>query len=277
MREGRYVALRNDDAQHVVLYRTAMALYRISDRHPNYRDIYFQGKDIKGIPVCTASGQEVGSVYDLLIDDEDRIHQLAVSVGSKRVLIPANRCSKPDQANCVYLRGIEKDELLTFSPYEPYGPCEPHREEISTTGKTTTGKVTDEALPIQASHPPIQLYEERLVTSKQRIKTGEVKISKRTVSELSSTQIPITREKIIIEIDSIYGGETSVNFGDAKVAEDGAVHMDIYEEQAEVCRRIVPYQNISVRKEIVEDVVAIEQTIRREELDVEATAPYVEI
>jgi uncharacterized protein (TIGR02271 family) len=262
--------------------KTAMALYRISDRHPNYRDIYFQGKDIKGVPVCTASGQEVGNVYDLLIDDEDRIHQLVVSVDStsvdsRRVLIPANRCSKPAQANCVYLRGIEKDELLAFSPYEPY---EPHGEENSEEN-SITDKKTDEALPVQASvqasHSPIQLYEERLVTSKQRIKTGEVKISKRTVSELSSTQIPITREKIIIEIDSVYGGETSVNFGDAKVAEDGAVHMDIYEEQAEVCRRIVPYQNISVRKEIVEDVVAIEQTIRREELDVEATVPYVEI
>jgi len=28
--------------------------------------------------------------------------------------------------------------------------------------------------------------------------------------------------------------------------------MGIYEEQAEVCRRIVPYQNVSVRKEELE-------------------------
>jgi uncharacterized protein (TIGR02271 family) len=235
-----------------------MALYRISDRHPNYKDIYFKGQDVKGMPVCTANGHEVGSVYDLLIDDEERIQQLAISVGNKKVLISANLCSKPEKADCIYLRDIEKDDLLTFSPYE----------ENPTVG---------EALPAQAHHLPIQLYEEHLVTSKQRIKTGEVKISKRTVTEQSNTTIPLTREKIIIEIESIYGGETRVNFGDAEVAEDGAVRMDIYEEQAEVCRRIVPYQTIAVRKEVVEEVVAIQQTIRREELDVEATVPYLEI
>jgi uncharacterized protein (TIGR02271 family) len=235
-----------------------MALYRIGDRHPNYRDIYFKGQDVKGLPVCTANGQKVGNVYDLLIDNEERIQQLAVNIGHKKVLVLASRCSKPEQAGCIYLRDIERDELMTFSPYE----------------ETLT---MDEALLDREQHPPIQLYEEHLVTSKQRIKTGEVKISKRTVTESSNTKVPITREKIVIEIESIYGGETRVNFGDAEVAEDGAVRMDIYEEQAEVCRRIVPYQTIAVRKEVVEEVVAIQQTIRREELDVEATVPYLEI
>ena len=63
---------------------------------------------------------------------------------------------------------------------------------------------------------PIQLYEERLVTNKQRIKTGEVKISKRTVTESVGTEVPITREKVIIEIESIYAGETRIDFGDAE-------------------------------------------------------------
>ena len=115
---------------------------------------------------------------------------------------------------------------------------------------------------------PIQLYEERLTTQKQRIKTGEVKISKQTITETSDTNIPITREKVIIEIESIYSGQTRVDFGDAEVAADGTVRMGIYEEQAEVCRRIVPYQNVSVRKEAVQDIVSTQQVIRREELDV---------
>ena len=115
---------------------------------------------------------------------------------------------------------------------------------------------------------PIQLYEERLTTQKQRIKTGEVKISKQTITETSDTNIPITREKVIIEIESIYSGQTRVDFGDAEVAADGTVRMGIYEEQAEVCRRIVPYQNVSVRKEAVQDIVSTQQVVRREELDV---------
>jgi len=127
------------------------------------------------------------------------------------------------------------------------------------------------------SDRPIQLYEERLVTNKQRVKTGEVKISKRTITDTSHSRIPITREKVIIEIESLYAGETRIDFGQAEVADDGTVRMDIYEDQAEVCRRVVPYQNVAIRKEIVEDTIPIQQTIRREELDVQATAPYVEI
>lgn len=115
---------------------------------------------------------------------------------------------------------------------------------------------------------PIQLYEERLTTHKQRIKTGEVKISKKTVTETTHSNIPITREKVIIEIESIYSGQTRVDFGNAEVSADGTVRMGIYEEQAEVCRRIVPYQNISVRKETVRDAVSTQQIVRREELDV---------
>ena len=115
---------------------------------------------------------------------------------------------------------------------------------------------------------PIQLYEERLLTQKQRIKTGEVKISKTTISETTDTNIPITREKVIIEIESIYSGQTRVDFDNAEVAADGTVRIGIYEEQAEVCRRIVPYQNVSVRKETVQDVVKTQQVVRREELDI---------
>ncbi len=277
-----------------------MALYRISDRHPNYKEIYFQGQDVKRLPVYTASGQQVGSVYELLVDSEDYIQQLVVTVDGRKVLVPANRCSKPDPAGRLRLRDIEKDELMTFSLYEEnseidndlpirngmYGVSQSLAVEAS--APVEGAVLTAESQPHPSgtlytssemlyNDPPIQLYAERLLTHKQRIKTGEVKISKRMVSESSHSQIPILREKVIIEIESIYGGETRVNFGEAQVSEDGSVHMDIYEEQAQVCRQVVPCQTIAIRKEVVEDVVTIKQTIRREELDIDATVPYVEV
>ncbi len=122
--------------------------------------------------------------------------------------------------------------------------------------------------PVGSSNLPIQLYEERLVTQTRRIKTGEVKISKRIVTDSASADIPVTREKIIIEIESIYSGETRLDIGDAETAEDGSIRMGIYEDQALSCRTIVPYQNVSVRKEVVTDTVTAQETIRREEIDI---------
>lgn len=288
-----------------------MALYRISDRHPNYKDTYFQGDDLKGMPVYTTYNQQVGSVYDLLIDDSNRIQQIVVELdqdlGHKKVLIPIGRCSRSKQAGHVYVRDMNREDLKALHAYEDGQPVNEallHQQRayeavlierpveqsvaveasapVEGVAMATAASVNTPPMPQPTPQPapqdqPIQLYEERLVTSKQRVKTGEVKISKRTVTESVGTEVPITREKVIIEIESIYAGETRVDFGDAEVGEDGTVRMGIYEDQTEVCRRVVPYQNVAIRKEVVSDIVPIQQIIRREELDIDATAPYIEI
>ena len=115
----------------------------------------------------------------------------------------------------------------------------------------------------------IQLFEERLTTHKRRIKTGEVRISKQIVTSSESASVPVKKEKIIIEIESVYNADTRLDIGQAKVAEDGSMSMDIYEEQVSVCREVVPYQSVSVKKQVVNDVVEAEGVLRREELIIE--------
>lgn len=134
--------------------------------------------------------------------------------------------------------------------------------------ETQASVQTTAATPERDPRSPLQLYEERLVPQVQRVKTGEVKISKRVVTDSASANIPVKKEKIVIEIESIYTGDTRIDIGEARAAEDGSVHMDIYEEQALSCRRIVPYQNVSVRKEIVADTVTAQEVLRREELEI---------
>ncbi|NJM99354.1 MAG: YsnF/AvaK domain-containing protein [Phormidesmis sp. RL_2_1] len=121
----------------------------------------------------------------------------------------------------------------------------------------------------ELSPDSIQLYEEQLITQKKKIKTGEVKISRHTVIENVEASTSLKKEKIIIEIESVYCGDTRLDVGEAKVAEDGSLSMDIYEERAVVCRQVVPYQNVSIRKETLTDTVSTRETIRREEIAVE--------
>ncbi len=189
-----------------------------------------------------------------------------------------------DPTNDIPMRSLE-DSI----PVESSAPI---LEEVVSTKETTIGRepvaqtlpmetpAVVETSPVQpasstvavgslnSSDLPIQLYEERLVTQTRRIKTGEVKISKRIVTDSASADIPVTREKIIIEIESIYSGETRLNIGDAETAEDGSIRMGIYEDQALSCRTIVPYQTVSVRKEAVTETVTAQETVRREEIDI---------
>lgn len=289
-----------------------MSLYKIDDFPPeNLRagqqqrrqagqGVFFGGRDLerdlKGTDVYSAEGRNMGSVVDLLVDETGQPQYLVVrkSGSSKQILVPTSRCTDVPHENRIEARTLNRDEFRALPEYDDSQPLEPGQAreiyqmtpleqslpvEAAVVGRIPAG-VSEQAVvePIPEARRPIQLYEERLITQKQRVKTGEIKISKRTVTESVDAAIPVTKEKVIIEIESIYGGETRVDIGDAQVDEDGAVRMGIYEEQAEVCRRIVPYQNVSVRKEIVQDVATTQETLRREELDVQTEgAPYVEI
>ena len=270
-----------------------MNLYRIGDRHANYRETYFKGRDLKGLEVYSAENHNVGSVDDFLIDDNDQLQYVVVKSSSQgKALLPIGRCTDVPNENRIYMPTLNREEFKLLPRYD-----DSQMGESKQTLQMYQTNPVERSLPVEATIPvearkavatraadaqvatpqsqevegkdrPIQLYEERLTTRKQRVKTGEIKISKRTVTERQSTSTPVTREKIIIEIESIYGGETRVDFSDAEVAEDGTMRMGIYEEQTEVCRRVVPYQNVNIRKEVVQDVVETQETIRREELDV---------
>jgi len=276
----------------------AMNLYRIGDRHVNYKETYFKGRDLKGLEVYSAENHNVGSVDDFLIDDNDQLQYVVVKSSSQRkTLLPIGRCTDVPNENRIYTPTLNREEFKLLPRYDDSQYDNSQVGETNQTLRMYQTNPVERSLPVEATIPvearktiavqaaaaqavppqpqevegkdrPIQLYEERLTARKQRVKTGEIKISKRTVTERQSTSTPITREKVIIEIESVYGGETRVDFSDAEVAEDGTMRMGIYEEQTEVCRRVVPYQNVNIRKEVVQDVVETQETIRREELDV---------
>lgn len=269
-----------------------MNLYRISDRHPNYQETFFKGRDLKGVNVYSAENHHMGNVDDFLVDENDQLQYIVVKSNSHRkTLVPIDRCTDVQSENRIYTRTLNREEfralpeyddsqlvasgqaLQTYqmSPVEQSLPVEmtlPVETTVRQRERVTTQAVAERPAEVAEADRPIQLYEERLTTHRQRVRTGEIKISKRTVTETQNTNTPVTKEKVIIEIESIYGGQTRVDFGDAEVAEDGTMRMGIYEEQTEVCRRVVPYQNITVRKETVQDVVKTEEILRREELAV---------
>ncbi|MGD1898163.1 MAG: PRC and DUF2382 domain-containing protein [Phormidesmis sp.] len=280
-----------------------MPLSRISDRYPNYRNIYFDGGDLKGASVFSEDSQMVGRVHDLLIDETDRIKYLVVDLDqSKYVLLPMLSCSKEANTGSLYARDLSREDIYQLPAYgdssgpkaavasgasRPMMPLESSvpveltvpvnsvasRASGSLSSTTHTATVSESA----SDGHSVSLYEERLSTQKSRVKTGEVRISKRVVTETAETNTPVKKEKIVIEIESIYGGDTRIDVDQAEVAEDGSVSMAIYEERAEVCRQVTPYQNVSIRKQVVDDVVTTQETLRREELDINPDGlPYVD-
>ena len=49
-----------------------MALVKIADFDPNYKQDIFGGDDIKGYDVYSANNEKIGGVYDVLVDESGR-------------------------------------------------------------------------------------------------------------------------------------------------------------------------------------------------------------
>jgi stress response protein YsnF len=57
----------------------------------------------------------------------------------------------------------------------------------------------------EQDHQNLKLYEERLVATKSRVKTGEVTISKELYTEMVTVSVPVQKERIVIEHTNING------------------------------------------------------------------------
>ncbi|WP_206603052.1 DUF2382 domain-containing protein [Leptolyngbya ohadii] len=117
-------------------------------------------------------------------------------------------------------------------------------------------------------HQTFRLYEERLIANKQRQKTGEVIVGKHVETEHTQVNVPIEKERVVIERTNpvnqvVSEGEINA-FGDNEV-----VRMEVYEEVPDIRKETVLREEVTVRKEVDRDTVTADETLRREELDID--------
>ncbi|PSB18012.1 DUF2382 domain-containing protein [Phormidesmis priestleyi ULC007] len=89
-----------------------MALYKIKDFDPNYRD-HFDGQDVKDLDLYSGD-ERIGSVNDVLVDEEGRFRYLIISTGAwifgKKVMLPIGRARIDYNARRVYADGLTKQQ-----------------------------------------------------------------------------------------------------------------------------------------------------------------------
>ncbi len=114
----------------------------------------------------------------------------------------------------------------------------------------------------------LKLYEERLITSKQRRKTGEVSVGKHIKTDTASVAIPVEKERVVIERTNPTNA-TPTRPGDATFREGEVARMDVYEEKPDIRKEAVVREEVRVKKVVEQDTVQAQETVRREELDID--------
>lgn len=280
----------------------AMALFKIADRYPNYPARFFDGQDIKGTSVYISGNDldKIGSVHDVLVDDAGRMRYLVIDTGfwifGKQVLLPMGRCVDDPERDRIYAQALTKEQVKRLPEYSSDMVVDSSYEEqvrlIYRTSSVETTAPVEMSVPVEQSgkyaiveqsydygkepvlysmdddnHKRLRLYEERLVADKTRQKTGNVTVSKRVETEVGTAEVPVQKEKIVIEIESLKG-DTRVNMPDDSFQDGEISRLEVYEEQANIRKEPVVYQEVNIRKETETDVIAARERLRREELQV---------
>lgn len=316
-----------------------MALHKISDFDPDYRSS-FDDRDMKGYSVYSESDEKIGTVSDILVDEEGRFRYFIVDLGfwifGKKVLMPVGRVRIDDSAERIYTTGLTREQAEDLPEYNEndlvdydyeervrgvyrtpntYGTAGTMGMMGSSTSTGTTTPAIDAVSPIERSamldatapldptsssasyaapaatsynrdtykyddhdsdlynlneqnHQSLKLYEERLIANKRRVKTGEVTIGKHVETETERVSVPIEKERVVIERVTPTDAGRAVTPGEVDFREGEVARVEVYEETPEIRKEAFVREEVKVKKVVDQQTVNAEETIRREELDV---------
>ncbi|MCU0551684.1 MAG: DUF2382 domain-containing protein [Leptolyngbya sp. Prado105] len=108
-----------------------MVLYRIKDFDPDYRN-HFDGDDVKDLDLYNGDNK-IGSVSDVLVDEEGHFRYLVISTGAwifgKKVLLPIGRAQIDYNARRVYAHGLTKEQVEHLPEFTDEMKLDYHDEE----------------------------------------------------------------------------------------------------------------------------------------------------
>ncbi|MCY7384541.1 MAG: DUF2382 domain-containing protein [Microcoleus sp. CAN_BIN18] len=134
-----------------------MLLYKIEDFNEGYREVAFDGKDIKGLDVYAGNTNEkIGAVDTVLVDQTGRLRYFVVETGvwifGKKVLVPIGLCRIDFNANRVYAKGLQTKEQVENLPLYENGMTVDYdyEEQVRRVYRTPTVQAS---APVEASLP----------------------------------------------------------------------------------------------------------------------------
>ncbi len=133
-----------------------MTLVKLEDFDPNYRES-FNGNDVKGMGVYTQEEQKIGTVSDVLVDEEGHFRYFVVDLGfwifGKKVLLPVGRSRVDHNSDRVYAVGMTREQADNLPEFNENTTLDHDYEERVRGNYRNTGTGTAVSPTVQASQP----------------------------------------------------------------------------------------------------------------------------
>ena len=265
--------------------------YKVADGEP----------DIRGWTVKSADGREIGEVEDLLVDCgamevrylEVELDRKALDLDDDRhVLVPVGAARLNDDDDVVTLsrQGTEVAGLPAYtrdrvSPERERDLHERYAGTAAAAGRADAGK--QDALYGDDRFDSGRFFggrrrardgatyltrsEEQLAVGKREVERGAVTAHKRVETEHVRKSVPVTREEAHVERRPIAEGERATRGSAPRITED-EVRVPLMAEEVVAEKRVVPTEELVIRKETVRDQKTVEADLRRERIDVDGAS-----
>ena len=145
-----------------------------------------------------------------------------------------------------------------------YGTIDTTRTTTTTAPVAASGTAPSQLAP-QAGSDTIQLAEERLSIGKRAVNRGTTRIRRYTVETPVEEQVTLRDETVHVDRHAVTDGRAVT---DADFAER-TIEMHEVDEEAVVGKTVRVVEEISLRKETVDRVETVHDTVRREEVEIE--------
>lgn len=109
----------------------------------------------------------------------------------------------------------------------------------------------------------LTLSEEELAVGKRQVQAGEVEVHKTVETQHVSETVPVTHEEVSVERHPITGGTAGTG-----VIGEQEIRVPLTEEELVVDKRVVPVEEVVVRKHEVTENQTVEADVRREHAEV---------
>ena len=229
--------------------------------------------DPRGWKVIGRDKKTLGEVEHLIGDTGSmRVRYLVVKLErgigkGGNILIPTGHVDLDTKRNRVISRGLDSDCMKNMPAYTGGAVTGDFEQQISTAcEKSYEGerryehpRYRDENL---WNEEKMSVSEEELRVGTRERKAGEVDVEKRVETERIQKPVTVHREEVEVERRPA-SGNTKAEFGDKEI------RVPVTEEEVVVEKRPHVVEEIVVRKRDVEETEMIDETVRKERVDVD--------
>ncbi len=241
--------------------------YKVADGDP----------DVRGWDVKTSDGKRAGKVEDLIVDTGTmQVRYLDVELDRKtlqlnedrHVLVPLANARLDDDRDDVMLGTMTAAEVIKLQPYK-HGAA-----PVVATGTSTGSKEDRDRDPREfygkrggtGNVEKMVLSEEELRVGKRTRQTGAVEVNKTVETEHVTKQVPVSHEEVVIERHAVTGNTAAKS----SVGKD-EIRIPLNSEEAVIEKRVVPKEEVVIRKQTVQGTQTVEADLKHERVDVDRT------